>query len=356
MPSRSQHRALRRRAVTVCSAAALAASVTAGTAGSSAAAVPAAKGGIPSGITLNVGDQNQSAETLMASSGLLKGAPYKVNFVEFSNGPLIDAALASDKLDLGAMGDTPAEGAVGEHLAVKAVLTSLAQGASSWLVARPGITSIAQLKGKKVAYTTGTAQQAFALRALATAGLTQHDVQQVNVTLQQLGTVIESGNADASILSVQYKTDYLEQKPDAKVLANNATTKPPAYGYTVATTAALDNPGKLAAIKDYIRRDIEANIWERSHRSQWIQDYYVDVEHQTTQQAKTILAAGGLSHFVPIGKKQQNALQGVVKLLVKSGAIPKSFSVAPLYSTKIEAISNGILNQVTAGKGQAVQG
>lgn len=288
----------------------------------------------------------------MQASGLLKGAPYKVNFVEFSNGPLIDAALESNKLDLGAMGDTPAEVAVSEHLPVKAILTSLAFGASSWLVARPGIHSIAQLRGKKVAYTTGTAQQAFALRALATAGLTQHDVQQVNVTLQQLGTVIESGNADASVLSVQYKTDYLEQEPKAKVLANNATTQPPAYGYTLATTKALDDPGKLAAIKDYVRRAIEANIWERSHKSQWIQDYYVDVEHQTPQQAKTILAAGGLSRYVPIGKAQQNALQGVVKLLVKSGAIPKSFSVAPLYSTKVDTIFNGVLAQASKGKAQ----
>jgi len=42
-----------------------------------------------------------------------------------------------------------------------------------------GITSISQLKGQTVAYTTGTAEQAFALRALATAGLTQKDVTQV---------------------------------------------------------------------------------------------------------------------------------------------------------------------------------
>lgn len=356
MPPRSTHRNLRRWAVAICSAATLACSAAVVPAARGEAAVPVSGSRIPPGITLNVGDQNQTAETLFQSSGLLKGAPYKVNFVEFSNGPLVDAALESGKLDLGAMGDTPAQGAVSEHVPVKAVLTSLALGASSWLVARPGINSIAQLKGKKVAYTTGTAQQAFALRALATAGLTQKDVRQVNVTLQQLGTVIESGNADASILNVQYKTDYLEQKPNARVLANNATTKPPAYGYTVATTKALDNPGKLAAIKDYLRRDIEANLWERSHRAQWIQDYYVDVEHQTTQQARTILAAGGLSRFVPIGKEQQNALEGVVKLLERSGAIPKSFSVAPLYSTRVEAMTNGILSKATKGTRQATQG
>jgi sulfonate transport system substrate-binding protein len=311
---------------------------------------------IPPGTVLNVGDQEQQLQTLLTSSGVLKGAPYKVNFVEFASGPLVDAGLEAGKIDLGSMGDTPAEVAVSDHLPVKAVLTTLGIGADEWLVAQPGINSIAQLRGKKVAYTTGTAEQAFALRALATAGLTQKDVQQVNVTLQELGTVIESGNADASVLSIQYKTDYLQQEPKAKVLASDISVKPPAYGYMLGTTSALDNPAKLAAIEDFARRYIEANGWEKTHQAQFIQDYYVDVEHQTPSQAKTILAAGGLVNFVPVGKKQQNALQGVVKLLVKSDAIPKSFSVAPLYSTRFEGIFNGILNQTLKGKGQAQQG
>ena len=82
-----------------------------------------------------------------------------------------------------------------------------------YLLAKPGITSIAQLRGKPVAYTTGTAEQAFALRALKQAGLTQKDVHQVNVSLLQLGTVLQGGAADASVVSVEQKVNYQQTHP-----------------------------------------------------------------------------------------------------------------------------------------------
>jgi sulfonate transport system substrate-binding protein len=346
MSSRSPHRRLRRRSAALLSASfaiTLAAAASA-TATNPAAAAPL-RSAIPAGTVLNVGDQEQSLETLFQASGEDKNLPYKLNFVEFDSGPLVDAGLGAGRIDLGSMGDTPATVAVSSHLPVKAVLVDLPIGASSFLLAKPGITSIAQLRGKKVAFTTGTAQQAFALRALATAGLTAKDVTQVDVTLQQLGTVIESGNADASVLSIEYKTDYLEQQPKAKVLADNATAKPPAYSYVLGTTKALDDPAKLAAIKDFARRYIQANAWKTAHKSQFIKDYYVDVEHQTTTQAKTILAAGGLSNFVPISSSVQGALQKVVQLLASSKAIPSSFSVAPLYSPTFSRQFNQILEQ-----------
>src|ERR1700721_924803 len=100
-----------------------------------------------------------------------------------------------------------------------------------FLVAKPGIPSISQLRDKPVAYTTGTAEQAFALRALKSAGLTQKDVQQVDVSLLQLGTVLESGAADASVVSVEQKIDYQQTHAGAKVLANVDTVTPPSYGY-----------------------------------------------------------------------------------------------------------------------------
>ena len=132
-------------------------------------------------------------QTALTDSGALKGAPYKVNFVEFDSGPLVNAGFAAHQIDLGFMGDLPAALAVQSGLPVKAVAAMLPIGASEFLLAKPGITSIAQLKGQTVAYTTGTAEQAFALRALATAGLSQKDVTQVNVALDQLGTALESG-------------------------------------------------------------------------------------------------------------------------------------------------------------------
>jgi sulfonate transport system substrate-binding protein len=298
---------------------------------------------IPSGTVLNVGDQEQFLESALQDSGALKGAHYKVNFVEFDSGPLVNAGFAAHQIDVGFMGDLPAALAVQSGLPVKAVIAMLPIGASEFLLAKPGITSIAQLKGQTVGYTTGTAEQAFALRALATAGLTQKDVTQVNVALDQLGTVLQTGAAVASVVSVEQKVEYEQANPGAVVLATQQTVKPASYDYMLATTAALNNKAKTAAISDFTARLIKAENWVKTHESTYVTDYYVNLFHLTTAEAQLILSAGGTYKYVIINGSETNALQNVVNLLASAGAIPKSFSVAALFSASVSKRYNAIL-------------
>jgi sulfonate transport system substrate-binding protein len=316
--------------------------------GSSQAARDPSPGGKSgsAGLVLNVGDQQQDLETLFASSHALAGASYKVNFVEFDSGPLVDAGFAAHRLDLGIMGDLPASLAAKSHLPVIAAAVDIPIGAYMYLLAKPGIASILQLRGKPVAYTTGTAEQAFALRALKQAGLTQQDVHQVNVSLLQLGTVLEGDAADASVVSAEQKVDYQETHPGAKVLATIDSVQPPSYGYLLAATSALANKAEQAAIEDFIKRLIVAQNWEKSHQSQWVTDYYVNVEHQTPQVAKLILAAGGTDTYVPINAAVRDALQQVVNLMASSGAFPAPYSVASLFNAAQSARYDAILKEV----------
>jgi len=316
------------------------------TATQTSAQTSAQKGDPASDVVINFGDQQQELETLLNVSGVLQGAPYKVNFVEFDSGPLVDAGFAAHRIDVGSMGDLPASLAVKSGLPVQAVMVDKSIGASEYLLAEPGITSIAQLRGKPVAYTTGTAEQAFALRALKQGGLTQADVHQVDVTLEQLGTALQSGAAVASVVDAEQKADYELGHPGATVLATIQTVTPPSYGYLLATTAALADPAKRAAIENLTKRIIEASDWQKSHQSQFITDYYVDVEHQTPQVAKLILAAGGTDTYIPITAGVQSALQQMVDLMASSGGLPASFSVAPLYSQSVAAWYNAVVAEV----------
>jgi sulfonate transport system substrate-binding protein len=327
------------RAVALASVAAAVGVVSACSASSSAAS----KSDPPGSVVINFGDQQQDLETLLTASGVLNGAPYKVNFVEFDSGPLVDAGFAAHRIDVGDMGDLPASLAVKSGLPVVAIMTDKPIGASEYLLAQPGITSIAQLRGKPVAYTTGTAEQAFALRALKSAGLTQADVHQVNVSLEQLGTALQSGAAVASVVSVEQKADYEIDHPGATVLASITSVNPPSYGYLLATTAALADQAKLSAIDDLTRRMVEAENWLKTHQSQFVTDYYVDVEHQTPAVAKLILAAGGTSTFVPINSAVQTALQQMVDIMAAGGGLTAAFNVTPLFSPAESARYNKIL-------------
>jgi sulfonate transport system substrate-binding protein len=332
------------RAIALASVAAVVSALASACSSSTSSAIAAADSS--SGVVLNLGDQQQDLQTLLTASGALKGAPYKVNFVEFDSGPLVDAGFAAHRIDVGFMGDLPASLAVKSGLPVVAIAATQAIGASEYLLAQPGITSIAELRGKAVAYTTGTAEQAFALRALKTAGLTQGDVHQVNVSLLQLGTALQSGAAVASVVSAEQKADYQLQHPDAKVLATIQTVSPPSYGYMLATQAALGDPARVKVIDDLTRRLIVASNWEKSHQGQWVTDYYVNVEHQTPAVARLILAAGGTETYVPITAVVQDALQQMVSIMASSGGLPAPFSVASLYSTAEAARYNAIVRGV----------
>jgi sulfonate transport system substrate-binding protein len=289
-------------ALTLASALALMAAAC--SSGGSTATDASAQGGGSPALTINFGDQEQDFETLLTDSGVLKGADYKVNFVEFGSGPLVDAGFAAHRLDVGEMGDLPASLAVKSGLPVTAIAVSLPVGASEFLLAKP-----------------------------------------VNVTLQELGTALDSGAAYASVVSVEQKVDYEQTHPNAVILATQTTVGPPSYDYLLGDNAALASPAKLAAIDDLLKRVVEAENWEKSHQAQWVTDYYVGVEHQTPAIAKIILAAGGTTDYVPISSAVQDSLQQVVALMASAGA-GSDYSVTPLFITAAEARFAAILKEV----------
>ena len=170
--------------------------------------------------------------------------------MEFDSGPLVDAGFAAHRIDVGFMGDLPASLAAKSGLPVKAIMVDKAIGAGEYLLAEPGITSIAQLRGKPVAYTTGTAEQAFALRALeARVGLyypgrrapgeREPGAARHRAAVRCGGRVRRERRAEGF--------DYQLAHPDSAVLATIQTVTPPSYGYLLATTrAALADQAKRA--------------------------------------------------------------------------------------------------------------
>jgi sulfonate transport system substrate-binding protein len=342
-------RSLKRRLAAGLSATAVLATATACATSAAALGGGSASGGSAgsgtSGLVLNLGDQQQRLQTLLTDSGVLKDATYKVNFVEFGSGPLVDAGFAAHRIDLGFMGDLPASLAGKSGLPVTAVAVSQSVGASEYLAGEQGITSLAQLKGKPVAYTTGTAEQALALRALKAAHLSQQDVRQVNVSLQQLGTALETRAAAASVLSVEQLVNDRKQHPGDSVLATDKTITPPSYGYILGDNASLADPARLAAVDDLLKRIVKAGNWEKAHQGQYITDYYVNVQHDTPAAARQILAAGGTETYVPITSGVQGALQQVVGLMAGAGA-GSDYSVAPLFSKAASARFSAILKEV----------
>ncbi|MBC3844226.1 ABC transporter substrate-binding protein [Streptacidiphilus sp. 4-A2] len=139
-------------------------------------------------------------------------------------------------------------------------------GVGYTLLARPGsgIHTLADLKGHKVAYSKGTANQGFLIQSLATVGLRQQDITPVDVPLQNVGEVLESGTVDAATVAAQDLVNYTRAHPDAVKLINGSQVSS-GYSFWLASRKALAVPAERAALEDLLGRIVKATAWTRSH-------------------------------------------------------------------------------------------
>ena len=223
-----------------------------------------------SSVTLNVGDQKGTgAEAVLGAAGLLNTLPFKVNWSDFTSGPPMLQAMASGSVDIGGVGDAPPVFAASGGEAVEIVGARTTNGDQDALVVPKGspITSISQLKGKKIAYGSGSSGNYNLLTVLNKASLTTKDVSLVNLQPAQALAAFTSGSVDAWDIWPPYVQQVVAQN-GAKVLATGSGYGSP-YSFEVASKTAVANPEKAAAIKVYLQTLNKAYTWTAQHPDQW---------------------------------------------------------------------------------------
>jgi sulfonate transport system substrate-binding protein len=224
-----------------------------------------------SSVTLNVGDQKGTgAEAVLKAAGLLSTLPFKVNWSDFTSGPPMLEAMASGSVDVGGVGDAPPVFAAsgGEAVEIVGARATPAGDQDALVVPKDSpITSIQQLKGKKIAYGSGSSGNYDLLTVLNKAGLTTKDVSLVNLQPAEALAAFTSGSVDAWDIWPPYVQQVVDQD-GAKVLAVGSQYGSP-YSFQVASKAALANPQKAAAIKVYLTTLNKAYTWTADHPSAW---------------------------------------------------------------------------------------
>ena len=224
-----------------------------------------------SSVTLNVGDQKGTgAEAVLKAAGLLSTLPFKVSWSDFTSGPPMLEAMASGSVDIGGVGDAPPVFAAsgGEQVEIVGA-RSVSGGDQDALVVPKGssITSIQQLKGKKIAYGSGSSANYHLLTVLNKAGLTTKDVTLVNLQPANALAAFTSGAVDAWDIWPPYVQQVVAQD-GAKVLAIGSQYGSP-YSFEVASKASVANPEKAAAIKVYLATLNKAYVFTGTHPDVW---------------------------------------------------------------------------------------
>jgi sulfonate transport system substrate-binding protein len=266
-------------AATVLALAGLAAAGCSSSASPSAASSPTASGSASSSasavnlssVTLNVGDQKGTgAEAVLTAAGLLNTLPFRLVWSDFTSGPPMLEAMASGSVDIGGVGDAPPVFAAsgGEQVEIVGARETPDGDQDAVVVPKNSpITSIAQLKGKKIAYGSGSSGNYNLLTVLTKANLTTKDVTLVNLQPAEALAAFTSGDVDAWDIWPPYVQQVVAQD-NARVLATGSGYGSP-YSFEVASKAAVANPAKAAAIKAYLTILDKAYVWTATHPTAW---------------------------------------------------------------------------------------
>jgi len=201
--------------------------------------------------TLRIGYQKGSISLVLAKQHRLleqRFANTRVQWIEFPAGPQMLEALNIGSLDIGSTGDIPpifAQAAGADLLYIGAEPAK--PKAEVILVPKNSpITSVAELKGKRVALQKGSSAHNLLLRSLASVGLSMRDVQPVYLAPADARAAFERGSIDAwAIWDPYYSAIDLEGK--ARLLADGE-------GLGLIGPFMLGARGYVEANGDFIKR------------------------------------------------------------------------------------------------------
>ncbi|MCM2399527.1 aliphatic sulfonate ABC transporter substrate-binding protein [Rhizobium sp. S153] len=224
-----------------------------------AGAVPFGRSAFAETKTIRIGWQKFGVLALAKQQGALEkrfaDRGINIEWSEFTSGPPLLEALGAGSLDFGPTGDVPplfAQAARGDLLYVGTYKPPAAF--HGILVHKDSpIKTLADLKGVKLAYKRGSSAHNFAFKALAKAGLTPSDVQEVDLPPPDAAAAFKNGSIDAWSIWDPYFA-IAEKDPDARLLTTSEGIVE-AWGYFLgngAFTAA--NPEVVSEILDELAK------------------------------------------------------------------------------------------------------
>lgn len=206
-----------------------------------------------------IGWQKGGVFALAKTSGAIEArlAPrgITVTWAEFTSGPPLLEALGANALDFGSTGDVPplfAQAAGGDLVYVAASKGSL-EGSAILVKQDSPIQTLADLKGKKVAFKRGSSAHNFILVALQKAGLTFADITPLDLGPPDAAPAFANNQIDAWVIWDPYYA-IAAQDPDTRVLTTTEGVVD-AWGFLQANgTYARENPTIVAEVIDELTK------------------------------------------------------------------------------------------------------
>jgi sulfonate transport system substrate-binding protein len=305
---------------------------------------------VPPGTSLVVG--GPTLLPMFRLSGELARLPFKAEFTTFAGGPSVLDAFRANALDVAAGNDIPAihETWLGFDVKIIAVTQRRNAPHPAQFGIAPGsnIRSLADLKGKKIAYSAGQAQGSLVLRVLKRYGINKSDVQLIPLPSRNdvYANALAARLVDAAPLGATVAAKHFIDKygsDGAKLLVPDHIVENP--GNLWVKAELLKDPAKAAAVKAYLKSYIRASLWVENHKEHWIDQFYIKDQGLSRADAEYVTANIGsldiLDHWDQAIRDEQDTINFMA---VETGQKP--FDAHRMFDRRFETVAAQTLREI----------
>jgi len=171
------------------------------------------------------------------------------------------------------------------------------------------------------------------LQALDSVGLKESDVKTVDVSQVSVTATLEGGSATTGLQVEPLTSSYLAANPTAKAVAR-ADQLPERSAIVIATTGALGDAGKSAALADYTTRIVKAFAYLRAHPEQLANGVYVKIYGLKPERAAQLVTENGTTSFFAPPGDLLAPQQRLADLFFAAGQVPAKLNVYAEFDTR----------------------
>ncbi|RWD52447.1 MAG: ABC transporter substrate-binding protein [Mesorhizobium sp.] len=279
-------------------------------------------------VVLRVGDQTGATRAKLEAAGLLKEVPYQIEWSVYPAAVNLHEALKADAVDIGSAADSPTVSAIAGGSRIKVVASFSNGGLGSSLIIPAGspIKTIQDLKGKTISPTTrGSIAHFLTLGVLKKAGLTAKDVKLAFLTPADASAAFQSGGIDAwGTWGVYLARSIGTLKATVLIDGVGINTGKGVYS---ATDHALADPGKVAAIADFIGRVDRGYTWSRENKEAFL-DFYAGFTKQDRATVEYLYQSEAGYKREPVDDALTASLQNVFETWKEAGVLSGDLNLA----------------------------
>ena len=282
-------------------------------------------------VTLRIGEQTGIVKSGLEAAGQLEGIPYKIEWATFTAGPPLLEAINADAVDIGAVGDTPPifAQAAGAPIRIVAVTRNRPEYKAILVPQGSSIKAFRELKGKKVAVAKGSSAHYLLLAALRRDGLGIADITPVYMNPNDAQPAFANGDVDAWAVWEPYVANNVRQGA-VKLLDGAGLTD--ALAFQVSSEKALADPGKAAAIADYLVRSHRTQEWSNDHKDVWARKF-AEVTKLPLEVAQDMFAHYE-PRYVPLDGEIAAAQQKMADAFLQEGLLPQKIEVSTVFDER----------------------